>query len=1145
MHLKTASALLAVAWLTLAAGRDAGAEGHVDLLSRGIPSALSDAANGASGIPAASRSVQSADGRWLVFTSTARDLLPGLLDRANTEDVFLLDRSTGTRSLISRRAGSAVITANAASTDPIISPDGRWIAFVSNAGDLVEGQVDPFVSSFDDRDVFLHDRLTGTTTLVSHVAGSPLTAAGRSSAPALSGDGNVVAYQFASFVYRFDRLSGDTMPVSRSAGSPAAARDGRSPSLSADGRFLLFVSRGQDLVAGQVDPAGEEDTFLYDHATGTTVLVSHAAGQPLHAGNGTVNPFERFVLAGAALSADGRWAAFTNLSSNLVPGQIDSATPFSDVFLWDRLTDTTILVSHEDASPLDATLGFLIQMSPDGSWVLFGRGFPDLADPAAMAPELALFRRDTGAVLLVNHAAGLPGTAGNGQVADATLSGDGRFVAFRSNATDLVAGAVDTNGEMDVFLYDRLSGDHTLVSHAAGSPGTASGSASATPRISEDGEIVAFASPGTDLATGISDLNGQNDVFLYTRSAGTVALASLRHPDVFQETPDGASSAEGLSADGRFVVFLSAATGLVPGLVDANGAATDVFLWDRDTAARTLVSRSAASATTTANGASGKPAISADGRWVTFQSAATDLVAGQVDPNGVDDVFLWDRTSGTLRLVSGSGGSATNAAGGLSEAPSISADGRWISFLSSAGDLLAGQATAVDGRDAFLWDRETGATVLVSRAGASTSQGAGASAAAVSTDGSSVGFLSTSTNVVPGQIDTAGTADVFLFHRDTGANELVSHASLSPTTAGNALSYDFALSSDGSRVAYTSNATDVVPGQLDENAASDLFLWTRSTGSILLVSRQAGTGATAADRYSASPSLSSDGRWVAFQSAARNLVAGQVDRNGWDSFSVPDDVFLFDATTGSMTLVSHQYGVSNATGSYPARLPQISADGRSVAFSSSAFDLLGTGSGAGGWNTFVFDRLAGRIRLASRSADLPLAPGSGDGSARAPRIGADGRYVAFTSLASNLVPGDFNEQADAFLFSDPPVARELFLVTPCRLFDTRRPEDGPALTSGVTRILELQGACGIPATAKALALNATVVEPSGAGYLTIYPADALPPLAATATFAAGQLRSNNALVSLAEDGSRTLALRTAVAGNGTVQVVLDVTGYFE
>ena len=172
----------------------------VQLVSRGVPVASSDTATGASRIPDASRSVLSADGRWLVFTSTAPDLVPGQFDREASEDVFLLDRTTGARTLVSRRAGTSATAADATSFDPVLSADGRWIAFVSTATDLVPGQVDIVHNDFsnDGRDVFLHDRVTGATALVSHVPGSPLEAANGSYEPAVNTDGAVVAFERTS-----------------------------------------------------------------------------------------------------------------------------------------------------------------------------------------------------------------------------------------------------------------------------------------------------------------------------------------------------------------------------------------------------------------------------------------------------------------------------------------------------------------------------------------------------------------------------------------------------------------------------------------------------------------------------------------------------------------------------------------------------------------------------------------------------------------------------------------------------------------------------------------------------------------------------------------------------------------------------------
>jgi Tol biopolymer transport system component len=1137
--------------LLVLAGR-AGAD-TVELVSRGVPVAPSDTATGASRIPDASRSVLSADGRWLVFTSTAPDLVPGQFDREATEDVFLLDRTTGARTLISRRAGSTATGANAPSSDPVLSADGRWIAFVSTATDLVPGQVDIVHNGFnnDGRDVFLYDRDTGVTTLVSHVDGSPLEAANGSYGPAVNADGAVVAFERTSGwlidVFLYERSSGAVVLLSHEAGSPAEAVSGHSPSVSADGRFVLFVSRSREIVPGQIDSLSEDDVFLHDRDTGVTTLVSHVAGNPLAVGNGQLPSFIRYVVGAAALSADGRWVAFTNLSSNLIAGQVDASEDTQDVFLWDRTTDTTVLVSRSDASPTTTTRGFLIDFSADGGWVAFGRDTfhqADTGEPTVSTGELRLFGRDAGAPLLVNHAAGSTTMPGNGPVSDADLSADGRFVVFRSLATDLVAGATDTNDALDVFLYDRTTETNTLLSHSAGAPTAATGGDAV--RISADGAFIAFASAGSDLVASLQDLNEQSDVFLHDRSGGTTSVVSLRDPSVSPETPSGASAARGLSADGRFVVFTSQASDVAPGVSDPNGAGTDVYLWDRETEERILVSRSAAAPAETANGSSDHPVLSADGRWVAFQSDATNLVAGQSDANGAADVFLWDRLTGTVRLVSAAGGSATVTGAGTSERPALSADGRWIAFLSSAGDLITGQATTVAGSDAFLWDRETGSTVLVSRSG-SASQGAGASLVAVSADGSSIGFLSAGTNLVSGQSDTAGSADAFHYDRASEQIRMVSHASVSATAAGDGPALDLALSADGSRVAFTSQATNHAPGQVDANdgsySFSDVFLWERSTGGVMLVSRQAGSQTSTGDLGSQRPALSADGRWVVFDSEAFNLVPGQFDRNT-GAFVDRRDVFLFDAATGAMTLVSRSATSPTSTGNEGSFEPVISADGLAVAFSSQSSNLLASPiDGYGFSEVYLFERLTGRLRLASHTPISSESPG--DRTAYSPRIGATGSFVAFTSRSSNLVPGDFNQSEDAFLFSDPPVAGDLFLVEPCRLFDTRRPEDGPALISGTPVVLSIDGGCGIPATARSLVLNVTVFEPAGQGNLSLYPGDSAPSGTSTINFLPGVNRANNAIVQLAHDGSGTLAILPFVAGGGTVHVILDVVSYFE
>jgi hypothetical protein len=160
-------------------------------------------------------------------------------------------------------------------------------------------------------------------------------------------------------------------------------------------------------------------------------------------------------------------------------------------------------------------------------------------------------------------------------------------------------------------------------------------------------------------------------------------------------------------------------------------------------------------------------------------------------------------------------------------------------------------------------------------------------------------------------------------------------------------------------------------------------------------------------------------------------------------------------------------------------------------------------------------------------------------------LSADGGTIVFNSLADDLVPDDFNAEWDVFAY-DNGRAGSFFTLPPCRLFDTRRPQDGPALVSGVSTLLHLHGACGIPATAKSLALNVTVLQPTAAGHLTLYRGEmTAPPLASTLNFGPTQVRANNAILRLAASAEGTLRVLPFLTGGGTVHVLIDVVGYFE
>jgi acetyltransferase-like isoleucine patch superfamily enzyme len=272
-----------------------------------------------------------------------------------------------------------------------------------------------------------------------------------------------------------------------------------------------------------------------------------------------------------------------------------------------------------------------------------------------------------------------------------------------------------------------------------------------------------------------------------------------------------------MSADGRYVAFGSYSSDLVAG--DTNGNLQDVFVRDLQTGTTTLVSENAAG-TGSGNGASYSNGISADGRYVAFQSLATDLVAGS-DTNGIYDVFVRDLQTGVTTLVS-ENAAGTGTGNGASYPPIISADGRFVAFASFASDLVTGDTNG-NMQDVFVRDLQTGTTTLVSENAAGTGSGNGSSQnPVISADGGYVAFLSSASDLVAG--DTNGTYDVFVRDLQTGVTTLVSE-NAAGTGSGNSSSFDPVVSASGNAIAYTSFATDLTAGFVDGNGAEPDIFW--------------------------------------------------------------------------------------------------------------------------------------------------------------------------------------------------------------------------------------------------------------------------------------------------------------------------------
>ena len=497
-------------------------------------------------------------------------------------------------------------------------------------------------------------------------------------------------------------------------------------------------------------------------------------------------------------------------------------------------------------------------------------------------------------------------------------------------------------------------------------------------------------------------------------AAGDVRLVS-HVPSKPSTTGNGPSSSPVASADGAFLAFTSTSNNLVSGQVDDNET-DDVFLFERATGTVTLVSHGATSAFTSGNGRSYSPSITADGAFVAFASRATNLVSGQSDPNGgKEDVFLFTRATGTVTLVSHIPGNATTTANDFSEAPTFSGNGAFVAFISRATNLVTGQSDGVDTYHVFLFERATGAVSLVSHApGASTTTPNGEGLQpAINNDGSFVAFRSHATNLVPGQVDPNGFGgDVFLYERATGVVTLISHSAGTAATTGGGPSEQPSISADGSFVVFHSEATNLIGSQSDQNGNTDVFLFARATGALTLVSHSAGSGTTAANGGNAQAAISADARFVVFRSTGTNLVSGQTDTNALD------DVFSFERATGVGSLVSHTAASTTTAGNGSSFNPSVSADGGMVAFDSDATNLIAGQTGSGR-NVFLLERATGGIQLVSHTSTGTTTVGNG--LSDRPKVTAGGASVAFVSTATNLVVGqtDTNVSPDLFVSQQP------------------------------------------------------------------------------------------------------------------------------
>jgi len=379
---------------------------------------------------------------------------------------------------------------------------------------------------------------------------------------------------------------------------------------------------------------------------------------------------------------------------------------------------------------------------------------------------------------------------------------------------------------------------------------------------------------------------------------GDTLLISLS-PIAHQAATGFIDTGKSISADGRFVVFVSWASNLVPD--DTNGAA-DIFVRDRQTG--TLERVNVTSSGAQSNHTSWRPVISADGRHVVYQTNSTNVAPNNPDASFI--LVLRDRTFGTTQLVTVDR-TGTHARPGADA--SISADGRYVAFASAASDLVDGDTNGV--QDIFVRDMHEQRTERVSLSSQGTQANCHQWSTSISASGRYVAFNSCADSLVAG--DANGAYDVFVHDRDGRMTARVSLAMAGGQDAGAVI--DSTISGDGRYVAFATIAA-LVPD--DTNGASDVFVHDRSTGQTERVSLDGDAGQANGD--SAGASLSADGRYVAFWSNADGLTP--------EPFG--PGIFVRDRWNGTLERASVDSHGGPAR--YVGTEPSLSADGRFVAF---------------------------------------------------------------------------------------------------------------------------------------------------------------------------------------------------------------------
>ena len=748
-------------------------------------------------------------------------------------------------------------------------------------------------------------------------------------------------------------------------GSPANGRSAE-PSIDGSGNRILFLSRADNLLATTTN--GQDHVYIYTIDTGTAIRL-----------NNRLDTSQPDTCQSPVLCRDGAFAAFTSADPLLVPDDVNGV---ADVFIVD-------------------TAGVRIErVSVTGTGAA--------ADAASGSPA---------------------------------INRDGRFVAFTSSAENLVAAATD--GFQQIYVRDRLTQATQLIScNNVGAPANANCFA---PAMAPSGRYITFNSPADNLVTGVP--SGMSQVYLVdlgegfanrapvaesaivTQQTATPAVLALSAFDAdgdplqfsIEQLPASGQLFAGDSTDGADLITIVPFQ-LSPGedrvtylpANDFKGNDTIRFIvadafevsetatvsvevgdFERGIIQRISTAPDSQEATddSAPDGTPRRVDIDADGSRIAFTSLAGNLDAA--DANEVADVFVRDRSVTRNALVSIDSDENQGDHFDRSEDATMSPDGRIVAFVTLAS------FAADDGnsfKDVYMRDRESGTTSLLSRAISRTAGNGNSRSPSVDTGAESVAFSSAASNLT-------GTASdweqIYLWRRSDDSITLISSSGVDPADAD---CTNPMISSDGAAVVFATAATNLAAGPLGE---SNIYVYWTLTGDLDRVTL--GRQGTVPDGDSLTPAVSMSGRYVTYRSSATNLADG--DTNG------VSDIFVADLASGSVERVS--LSADGTAADLSCFAPSISATGRFVYFRSRSTMLVATDT-RGFMSGYLVDRSRSfgdplRIRLVSNADDRSRAVVSGNGDTLNGALSATGRYLAFVSDASNLVPNDEAGFRDIFV----------------------------------------------------------------------------------------------------------------------------------